>query len=204
MLKVKVCGVKNSDIVPLLNKLTPDYVGFILSSGFKRSVDRQTAKGIKLGLDGKIKTVGVFVNEDINTIVSFLKDGIIDVVQLHGDEDENYIAALKKLYPVTVIKSVGVEGGKVLLYPDNCDYLLLDAYDRKLRGGTGKKVEWRSYPELTKPYFLAGGITAENVAEAVKAVKPYGVDSSGGLETDGEKDAGKVERYIKNARAVVN
>jgi phosphoribosylanthranilate isomerase len=203
MLKVKVCGVKNCDIVPTLNKLTPDYVGFILSQGYKRSITKQTAQQIKAALSPRIKTVGVFVNEDINNIVEFLKDGIIDVVQLHGDEDEEYIISLKNAFPATVIKSVGVESDKVLPYPENCDYLLLDAYDKKLRGGTGRKVEWRSYPELDKPFFLAGGITAENVAEAAKSVKPFGVDSSGGLETDGVKNVDKVERYIKNARAAL-
>jgi phosphoribosylanthranilate isomerase len=200
MSKVKVCGVRDLNILPVLNKLTPDYVGFILSGGFKRSIDIPLATKIRAGLNSEIKTVGVFVNEPVENVVSFLECGIIDIVQLHGDESENYISRLKSAYPVTVIKSVGVENGKVLPHPDNCDYLLLDAYDKVNRGGTGKRVEWRAYPEIEKPFFLAGGLTAENVHKAIEMVKPYAVDCSGGVETDGVKDAEKVERYIKNAR----
>jgi phosphoribosylanthranilate isomerase len=199
MVKVKVCGVKNTLCVPILNELTPDYVGFILTSGFKRSINFERAAEIKRELSNKISTVGVFVNEDIERIAKAVKLGIIDIVQLHGDEDEKYISELKKICDVPVIKAVGVVDGCVQNYPKNCDCILLDYTDKTLRGGSGKRVEWKKY-NVDKPLILAGGITPENVAEAIREVKPFAVDCSSGVETDGEKDEEKIERYILNAR----
>lgn len=200
MYKVKVCGVKNSDIIPVLNAFPPDYVGFILSAGFKRSVSQDTAESLAKSLDKSIRKVGVFVNEPIQRIAALYDRGVIDLVQLHGDEPESYVAALKKICPAPVIKAVGVDSGKVPPYPSNCDFLLLDAFAPTARGGTGQKVEWRAYRELDKPFFLAGGITPENVEEALTKVKPYAVDASGGLETDGVKDAVKIKNYIAAVR----
>jgi phosphoribosylanthranilate isomerase len=199
MVKVKVCGVKNCDVVPLLNALVPDYVGVILSGGFKRSVNFDTAQRIRKELCCGIQLVGVFVNEDVQTVAEAVKRGIIDVVQLHGDEDEVYIQKLKDICDVPVIKAVGVAGGKVLSYPKNCDFVLLDCTDKNVRGGSGQRVEWKKY-DVAKPIILAGGITPENVAEAIERVQPYGVDTSSGVETDGVKDEKKIERYILNAR----
>ena len=147
-----------------------------------------------------IERVGVFVNDDIFRIARLVNDGIIDVVQLHGDEDGEYIGRLKALCPATVIKCVAVRGNDPVIYPDECDIVLLDAYSPSARGGTGRKVCWREYREVKKPVILAGGITPENVKRALAAVKPWGVDSSGGLETDGKKDARKVAQYISEIR----
>jgi phosphoribosylanthranilate isomerase len=129
--------------------------------------------------------------------------GIINVVQLHGDEDEKYIEELKKICSVPIIKAVGVKDGKVLPYPSNCDMLLLDATDKNVRGGSGQKIEWKKY-KADKPIILAGGITPENVMQAIRIVQPFAVDCSGGVETDGEKDIDKIERYILNARQKIN
>lgn len=200
MYKVKICGVTDEAIIPHLNALPPDYVGFIMTRGFKRSVSDDFVRKCASALRGDIKRVGVFVNDDVSRIASLVREGTIDVVQLHGDEDGEYIRRLKSLVTVTVIKAVGVENGRVMPYPRECDIVLLDSVDRQARGGTGKRVAWRRYKEITKPVMLAGGITPENVKEALSAVAPFGVDSSGGVETDGVKDAGKVKRYIKNVR----
>ncbi|MBP5242790.1 MAG: phosphoribosylanthranilate isomerase [Clostridia bacterium] len=153
-------------------------------------------------LSPTIKTVGVFVNQPIEEVVSFAKSGAINVVQLHGKENREYIAELKAKVPMPVIKATGIADGKVEPYPDNCDYVLLDAAKIKGAGSNGGKVEWRRYPEIDKPFFLAGGITPENVGEAVTAVRPYGVDTSGGVETDGQKDNKKIEEYILNIRKI--
>lgn len=200
MYKIKVCGVTDGAIIPTLNKFIPDYVGFIMTAGFRRSVDEGFVKQSAARLARDIERVGVFVNDDIFRIARLVNDGIIDVVQLHGDEDGEYIGRLKALCPATVIKSVAVRGNDPVIYPDECDIVLLDAYSPSARGGTGQKVCWREYREVKKPVILAGGITPENVKRALAAVKPWGVDSSGGLETGGKKDARKVAQYISEIR----
>jgi phosphoribosylanthranilate isomerase len=200
MCKVKVCGIKDKACVPILNELTPDYVGFILSKGFKRSIEEQTFYDICGELNCGILRVGVFVNDDVKRIARLYNSGYINLAQLHGDEDEGYINELKNLCDVKVIKSVAVNCGKAGLYPNNCDYVLLDAYAPKERGGTGRQVEWRRYSEIDKPIFLAGGLTPQNVQEAIEKVRPFAVDCSGGVETDGKKDNNKIRQYILNAR----
>lgn len=200
MYKIKVCGVTSAEIFPVLNRLMPDYAGFIMSKGYRRSVpDAFVAEAARV-LDPRIVRVGVFVNDDAGRIAGLVNGGVITAVQLHGDEDYDYIERLKKLCDTAVIKATGVVGGKALPYPENCDIVLLDYTDAVARGGTGRKVEWRAYPEIDKPFLLAGGITPENVRQALEAVQPYGVDSSGGLETDGVKDGEKIADYIFNVR----
>lgn len=204
MYKVKICGITSADIIPQLNALTPDYVGFIMTAGFKRSVTAGFVRECAALLSPKIERVGVFVNDDVNFIASLVMEGVIDVVQLHGDEDGEYIRRLKELSPVTVIKSVGVAGDAVMPYPDECDIVLLDAYDRVARGGTGKSVPWRRYGQIDKRIILAGGLTPQNVRAALSAVRPWGVDTSGGVETDGTKDAAKISQFIANVRECDN
>ncbi len=199
MCKIKICGITECSALPAINTALPDYAGFIMTAGFKRSVTEDFVRECAKVLDPRIKRVGVFVNDDARRIARLVKEGVINVVQLHGDEDGEYIKRLKNLCPVTVIKAVGVEGGRVLPYPEECDIVLLDATDKNARGGTGKRIEWRRY-KFDKSFILAGGITDGNVREAIAAVGPWGVDSSGGLETDGKKDAEKIYRYVANVR----
>lgn len=200
MCKIKICGITDTAAIPAINRLTPDYVGFIMTRGFKRSVSDDFVKKCGALLNSRIKKVGVFVNDDVHRIAWLVQDGTIDVVQLHGDEDGEYIRALKALTPVAVIKAVGVQGDRVDPWPVECDFVLLDSCSKEARGGTGKRVAWRRYDEIDKPFFLAGGITPSNVAQAIAAVHPFGVDSSGGLETDGRKDEQKICQYIANIR----
>ena len=200
MYKIKICGVTQEETADVLNDTMPDFTGFILSPGFGRSIPKERAAAIRRRLNPAIRTVGVFVNEPIGNITVFVREGIVQVVQLHGDEDDGYILRLKERCPdVRIIKAVGVENGKLPAYPEHADCLLLDAHDRAARGGTGRKIEWRRY-EADKPIILAGGLTPENVREALRAVRPYGVDVSGGVETDGRKDERKIREYIKNIR----
>jgi phosphoribosylanthranilate isomerase len=200
MFKVKVCGIKSADIVQALNSCRPDYVGYILSSGFKRSVTTLTALEIRQKLSPDIPTVGVFVNEKIEEIARLYLLGLFSIIQLHGDENVEYINKVKKVCDLPIIKSVGVNCGEVMAYPNNCDFVLLDTYSRTQRGGMGERVEWKKYDKIEKPIFLAGGITPENVTEALKAVQPYAVDCSSGVESDGVKDADKIKRYIEAVR----
>ena len=199
MVKVKICGVTDTACVDALNAARPDYVGFVLSGGFRRSIDYAAAKRIRAALSPDILTVGVFVNERMEMIAEFIDCGIIQLVQLHGDEDEEYIAALKQMRSVPIIKAVGVREGVLPKLPAGCDYILLDAYAPVSRGGTGIRCEWKRYPSDV-PIILAGGITPENVGEAISLVAPYAVDCSGGVETDGKKDKNKIASYVENAR----
>lgn len=200
MYKIKICGITTADILPVINELKPDYVGFIMTAGFSRSVSDDFVRRCGGALDSRIARVGVFVNDDVSRIAALVGSGVIDVVQLHGDEDGSYIRRLKSLVPVTVIKAVGVSDGRAAAYPAECDIVLLDSCTATSRGGTGKSIFWRRYDELDKPVILAGGITAENVKAALAAVRPWGVDTSGGVETDGVKDAAKIYKYITNIR----
>lgn len=202
MYKVKVCGLMDTSCLQVLNECLPDYAGFILSPGFRRTVSPERAAEIRAGLDGRIVTVGVFVDDDPARIAQLYGRGIFGLVQLHGHEDEAYIDRLREVCPAPIAKAVGIRDGKVPKFPANCDYVLLDAYVASGGGGTGKKVEWRPYPEIDRPFFLAGGITPDNVQEGLRAVRPCGVDTSGGVETDGKKDPRKIREYIMKAREV--
>ena len=200
MYKIKICGVTTCDILPTINELKPDYIGFIMTAGFRRSVSDGFVRQFGEALGRRIERVGVFVNDDISRIAALVRQGIIDVVQLHGDEDGSYIRKLKSRADVPVIKAVGVEDGMVPAYPAECDIVLLDARAAAGGGGTGRSICWRRYSEVDKPVILAGGITAGNVRAALAAVRPWGVDTSGGVETGGVKDAAKIYEYITNIR----
>lgn len=199
MVKVKVCGITDISCADALNAALSDFAGFILSSGFKRSIDFAMARYIRAALDKRILTVGVFVNDSIEKIKMYADGGIIQLVQLHGDEDEEYISLLKEKVDLPVIKAVGVRDGNLPYVPKNCDYILLDAYAPQARGGTGQRCQWKRY-SCDKPIILAGGIAPENVGEAISLVAPYAVDCSGGVETNGKKDVKKIADYIANAR----
>lgn len=201
MVKVKVCGISDIRTADALNAALPDFVGFVLSGGFRRSVQADAALKIRRALDGRIVTVGVFVNESREYIASFVRNGTIGAVQLHGDEDGEYISALRTMCAVPVIKAVTVRNGVLPPVPVNADYLLLDAFSEGKRGGTGRRVEWKRY-SADMPVMLAGGITPENVREAIERVRPFAVDCSGGVETDGHKDAKKIIEYVKNVREI--
>ncbi len=198
MVKVKICGVTDSSYVPVLNRLTPDYVGFILSEGYKRSVSLKAALEIRRRLNSRIICAGVFVNGQIDCIARAVESGAIQVVQLHGSEDEDYIERLKCRVRAVIIKRVSPENAAFC--PQNADFALIDGTAR--RGAPSRSLEKRVYGELKKPYFIAGGLTPENVKEWIKSTMPYGVDCSGGVETDGYKDSKKIAAFINNAREV--
>lgn len=195
MFRVKICGVKDTETVPALNEALPDFVGFVLSYGFKRSVSEERAKAIRTALDARVKSVGVFVNDDPQKIARMAKEGVISLIQLHGDEDEAYINSLKKICKAPIIKAVRVRDGILPVYPKSCDFVLLDGH---AAGGTGK-TRIKEY-NLNLPVFFAGGVNTDNAEEILKKVKPYCLDCSGGVETDGAKDKEKIKRLVKIVR----
>ena len=204
MVKVKICGIKNLQDVQAVNKHKPDFAGFVFYPLSKRYVSLIVARRLKAALNRHIKTVGVFVNAPVEEIAAAAELGIIDLAQLHGDEGNAYIAELKKICNLPIIKAVHVQDENDIKRADyyNCDYLLFDTYSQSAYGGTGRQFNTQLLKgvKIHKPYFIAGGLNAENVRHAIKGLKPFAVDVSGGVETDGCKDAAKIKAFIKQVK----
>lgn len=204
MAKVKICGIKTLQDIEAINRQRPDFAGFVFYPLSKRYVSLITARRLKTALHKKIKSVGVFVNAPPEEIAAAAELGIIEMIQLHGDETGAYIEELRKICTLPVIKAVRVRDTadikRACFY--NCDYLLFDTYSKTSYGGTGRQFNTQLLKEIkiNKPYFVAGGLTAENVKEAVKGLKPYAVDVSGGVETCGSKDEAKIKAFIKQLK----
>lgn len=202
MVKVKICGLKRSEDIQIVNHLRPDFAGFVFAKS-KRQVDEKTAETLRKELSNEIPAVGVFVNEDREKIRYLCEKGIIQIIQLHGDENAEYIAELKKMLPeIPIIKAVRVRTAKEILEAEKqeCDYLLLDTYVKDVYGGSGKVFDKKLIPVLKKPYFLAGGLNAENVNENIEACNPFAVDVSSAVETDGIKDKTKIKEFLERVR----
>ncbi len=197
MSKIKICGLKRPEDIKMVNDYEPDYGGFVFA-GTKRRIDFDTAKELRSLMDPNIQAVGVFVNEKIDFIESLCQENIIQLVQLHGDEGEDYIQELKKRVSAPLIKAIRVKSAGQVLEAEKLpvDFLLLDAYVEGAYGGSGVTFDKTLIPELEKPYFLAGGLTAENVLERMEGLSPYGVDVSSGVESMGFKDEEKIRAFI--------
>ncbi|MHA9740375.1 phosphoribosylanthranilate isomerase [Robinsoniella peoriensis] len=207
MTKIKICGLKRQEDIGMVNDLSPDYIGFVFAKS-SRQVTAEQADVLKKRLLPTIKAVGVFVNEDQQQIVKLCEAGIIDLVQLHGDEDMEYILELKSRISCPVIKAVRVQSSEQIRRAEElpCDYLLLDTYTKGQYGGSGQVFDRTLIPQLTKPFFLAGGLTADNVAASIQECKkcePYGVDVSSAVETDGVKDRQKIAEFILRVRGLI-
>ena len=203
MVKVKICGLRRPEDIEAANAAKPDYVGFIFVPETKRYVKPDLAASFRRDLAADIQTVGVFVNAPIEEVVAICQAGTIDLVQLHGEEDQAYIAHLKGQVDQNIIKSVAV-GDELVVDPNQADYLLFDSLSPS-RGGSGKIFDWKmvsAYQE--KPFFLAGGLGVENIEEALKVVQPYAVDASSSLETDGVKDPVKMQEFVAKIREVTH
>lgn len=202
--KIKICGLVRSKDIEYVNEFMPDYIGFVFAKS-KRQIDFDTAKRLKEKLDKSIKTVGVFVDEDIETIAQIVNEGVIELVQLHGSEDESYILNLRqKLKSDTgIIKAVRVNSLNNNILKDNllnkistnADFVLLDS-----GAGSGEVFDWDRKIVCNKPVFLAGGLNEYNVSEAIKKIQPFAVDVSSGVETAGFKDIEKIRSFIKKVK----
>ena len=199
MTKIKICGLKHKEDISYVNELLPDFAGFVFAKS-SRQVDAKKAAELKKQLSPKIKAVGVFVNADPEFIAELYQQQIIDLAQLHGDETADYIHRLKHLCPsLPLIKAVRVQSTKQILEAEKlpCDYLLLDTWQKDSYGGSGKTFDRSLIPPLTKPWFLAGGLNAENIAESISQCHPWAVDVSSAVETDGVKDKEKIKLFIE-------
>lgn len=199
MIKTKICGLRTAEDIAAVNQYRPDYIGFVFASG-RRRITPETAAKLKQALAKEIQAVGVFVNEAPAVIARLVADGIIDLVQLHGDEDDRYRRNLKQLVDCTVIQAVPVGERIAAPLPQFADFLLFDTASAARRGGTGRPFDWSLLKEMERPFFLAGGLNEANVQRAIAAAAPYCVDTSSGVESDAKKDAEKIQRFIECVR----
>ena len=197
MTKIKLCGLSRDCDIEAVNELGPEYIGFVFAPKSKRYVDKERAAGLRSRLRPNITPVGVFVNENPETIADLLKNGIIDIAQLHGSESEEYIENLRKLTDKPIIKAfrIDTEQDVEIANQSSADYVLLDSGQ-----GTGTVFDWNLLKNIARPYFLAGGLTPDNVSQALTQLHPYAVDISSGIETDGFKDKEKMATFVSNVR----
>ena len=217
--KVKMCGISKVETIPAVVEAKPDYMGLVFAPS-KRQVTVDQAKTLveelhrgyaqKYGSDTEhdkndtIKTVGVFVNETIDNLVTIANEANLDAVQLHGDEDEAFIQSLKERTNVEVWKAIQIRtaADTEKWIDSSADMLLFDAYHKDERGGTGEVFDWSSLDAFERPFMLAGGIDSTNVARAIRTVRPYGIDISSGIETNGVKDDEKITAFIKIVKSI--
>ena len=217
--KVKMCGISQIETIPAVVEAKPDYMGLVFAPS-KRQVTVDQAKTLveelhkvyvkKYGSDTEqdkddtIKTVGVFVNETVDNLVTIANEANLDVVQLHGDEDEAFIQSLKERTNVEVWKAVQIRSAAdaEAWIDSSADMLLFDAYHKDERGGTGEVFDWSCLDAFERPFMLAGGIDSTNVARAIRTVRPYGIDISSGIETNGVKDDEKITAFIKIVKSI--
>ena len=217
--KVKFCGIIQEDTVPVLLETQPDYVGFVFAPS-KRQVTVEQAQSITKSLQDSVNPtsgnkccsrVGVFVNETIRTIVEIAKAVPLSVVQLHGDETIAYIESLRihleeeQLGFIQIWKAVQVQTKEDIMQWEQApiDGLVVDAYSKTTRGGTGQTVDWSLLEGIQMPYYLAGGIGLHNVARAIRRLQPYGLDMSSSLETNGQKDDTTIRTMSQLIKTVI-
>ena len=217
--KVKMCGISKVETIPAVVEAKPDYMGLVFASS-KRQVTVDQAKILveelhrgyaqKYGSDTEhdkndtIKTVGVFVNETVDNLVTIANEANLDAVQLHGDEDETFIQSLKERTNVEVWKAIQIRtaADTEKWIDSSVDMLLFDAYHKDERGGTGEVFDWSSLDAFERPFMLAGGIDSTNVARAIRTVRSYGIDISSGIETNGVKDDEKITAFTKIVKSI--
>lgn len=203
-MKIKICGLTRPCDLDFVNEAKPDYIGFVFAEKSRRFVSAKQAEALRKQLDQGISAVGVFVNAPVEEVAAIAAEGIIDAVQLHGSEDTEYVERLRERVTCPIIRafSVGSENAvetveRALDFP--VDFLLLD----NGAGGTGTSFDWTAIPRerlAGHPFFLAGGLDPDNAVEAIRRVRPYGIDVSSGVESGGVKDREKILQLVKLAR----
>ncbi|MBO4981945.1 MAG: phosphoribosylanthranilate isomerase [Lachnospiraceae bacterium] len=192
-MKIKICGLSRQADIEYANQLKPDYIGFVFYEKSRRYVTKEQAADLKRHLDPGIKAVGVFLDAPIEEVISLLDEGIIDLAQLHGEESEEDIRYIKAVTGREVIKAV--RAGKhyeVEAWLDSAaDYLLFDS-----GAGSGEVFDWSLLLDVNREYFLAGGLRTENIEEAAGTLRPFAIDLSSGVETDGYKDFEKMKDAV--------
>lgn len=192
MTAIKMCGLTRECDIQAVNEIKPEYIGFVFWAKSKRYLSPEKALELKKQLDENIKAVGVFVDESVEKVAELLENDIINIAQLHGHENEDYIKNLREMTDKPMIQAFRIRSESDIekAVRSTADMILLDA-----GMGNGNVFDWSLIKNIQRPYFLAGGLNGENVAEAVKILKPYAVDVSSGIETDGLKDMKKMAEF---------
>jgi len=197
MTKIKLCGLSRPCDIEVANTLKPEYIGFVFASKSRRYVSPEKAVQLKQMLSKDIQAVGVFVNESVETVARLLDKNVIDIAQLHGEEDDNYIKNLRTLTDKPIIKAFRIRNDKDIIDAQNstADYILLDS-----GAGTGTVFDWELIRNIRRIYFLAGGLGINNIRKAIDELHPFAVDVSSGIETNGVKDKEKMAEFIAAVR----
>ena len=197
MTRIKICGLRRPEDIGAVTGLRPEYIGFVFFRGSKRYVTPEEARVLRDGLAQGIKAVGVFVDEKPETVARLLEEGIIDIAQLHGHEDETYLAGLRQLTGKPLIQAFRIRSAEdaAQAQASSAEAILLDA-----GAGDGKTFDWSWLDAVARPYFLAGGLSPDNAGKAVTKLHPYAVDVSSGVETDGVKDVMKMRAFVRAVR----
>ena len=197
MTKIKLCGITRLCDIEVANELKPEYIGFVFAKKSKRYVAPEVAEQLKRKLSNKIQAVGVFVDESVQQVAKLLREHVIDLAQLHGSEDDDYIRMLRELTNKPIIKAFRINEESDLDAIEACsaDYVLLDS-----GAGCGEIFEWSLIKNIKRPFFLAGGLHTDNVKTAVQEMHPFAVDVSSGIETNGFKDEEKIRAFVTAVR----
>lgn len=202
MTKIKICGLTSFNDIEVVNQYRPDYIGFVFAKS-RRQISDELAKKLRARVESGIQVVGVFVNDTISHITNLCMQGTIDVIQLHGDEDNEYIRVIRQNTSVPVIKADRLENrmNAEMLQRSVADYILFDSFTNASEyGGTGKPIDLSLLPSLIRPTFLAGGINETSVQQIIETYHPYCIDVSSSVETNGKKDPEKIIRMIQAVR----
>ena len=203
MTELKICGLYRDEDIEYANELLPEYIGFVIYYPKSyRSIDLFEAKRLREKLDKRIKVIGVFVNQHIELIKTAYREGIIDIAQLQGDENEEYIRTLKEKLGIEIIKAFTIkeEADLAPALENSADILLFYV-------GLGEKNEelpkiLERLKSVKRRYILAGGLNSSNVSAIVREIKPHIVDISSGVETDEKKDFEKMKEFIETVRSI--
>lgn len=195
--RIKLCGMRRPQDIMAANALRPDYVGFIFLAASHRYVSPVEAMALKAMLAPTVKAVGVFVDAPVSLVAKLLNDDVIDLAQLHGHEDEGYIAILREKTGKPIIQAFKVKTQADIdrAVQSSADHILLDS-----GAGSGETFDWSLLKDVPRPFFLAGGLNPGNVQAAISQVAPWGVDVSSGIETEKFKDADKMRAFVQHVR----
>lgn len=197
MVRFKICGLMRETDAEYVSAVLPDYAGMIFAPNRRRTVSHETARAIRQRLDSRVPLTGVFVNAETAEIAQLVREDIIQLVQLHGQEDAAYLERLRASVNVPVIQAfrIGSADDLAAAVRSAADYILLD----NGAGGTGETFDWSLVRDIGRPFFLAGGLTPETVGEALR-LHPFCLDVSSGVETDGYKDPAKIRAFAAAVR----
>ena len=197
MTKIKLCGLCREQDILYANRVRPDFAGFVLAEKSRRFVPAQELSRLRRIQDPGILAVGVFVDEDPEKVAACLNQGLIDLAQLHGHEDDTYIRKLRTLTRKPLIQAfrIRTEEDALRAQESAADHILVDS-----GAGTGRVFDWTLLQSIKRPYFLAGGLSDVNVQDAVRTLHPFAVDVSSGIESDGKKDMEKMAAFVSAVR----